>query len=92
MRADKDAAQGEGKASEVFYPEFLNEDLFAVPEGGKVQREVSGKSKVGTLSIEPAIGKGSNLWYFCGKQRVEKVIRVPCNQRVGESFAREPVG
>jgi hypothetical protein len=56
------------------------------------QREVSGKSKVGTLSIEPAIGKGSNLWYFCGKQRVEKVIRVPCNQRVGESFAREPVG
>ena len=30
MRADKDAAQGEGKASEVFYPEFLNEDVFAV--------------------------------------------------------------
>ena len=54
------------------------------------QREVSGKSKVGTLSIEPVIGKGSNLRCFCGKQRVEKVIRVPCNQRVGETFAREP--
>jgi len=28
------------------------------------QREVSGKSKVGILSIEPVIGKGSNLRYF----------------------------
>jgi hypothetical protein len=39
MRADKDAAQSEGKASEVSYPEFLNEDVFAVPEGGKVDEE-----------------------------------------------------
>jgi hypothetical protein len=45
MRADKDAAQGEGKASEVFYPEFLNEDVFAVPEGGKLDEEAEGSQR-----------------------------------------------
>ena len=45
MRADKDAAQGEGKASEVFYPEFLNEDVFVVPEGGKVDEEAEGSQR-----------------------------------------------
>ena len=29
------------------------------PKWTRKQREVSGKSKVGTLSIEPVIGKGS---------------------------------
>ena len=45
MRADKDAAQGEGKASEVFYPEFLNEDVFAVPEAGEVDEEAEGSQR-----------------------------------------------
>ena len=45
MRVDKDAAQGEGKASEVFYPEFLNEDVFAVPEGGEVDEEAEGTQR-----------------------------------------------
>jgi hypothetical protein len=45
MRADKDAAQGEGKASEVFYPEFLNEDVFAVPEGAKMYEEAEGSQR-----------------------------------------------
>ena len=45
MRADKDAAQGEGEASEVFYPEFLNEDVFAAPEGGKVDEEAEGSQR-----------------------------------------------
>jgi hypothetical protein len=39
MRADKNAAEAERKATEAFYPEFLNEDVFAVPERGQAGEE-----------------------------------------------------
>jgi hypothetical protein len=44
MRADKNAAQEEEKV-QAFYPEFLNEDVFAVPGRGRADEEAEEKER-----------------------------------------------
>jgi hypothetical protein len=44
MRGDKNAAQ-EDKEVQAFYPEFLNEDVFAVSGLGRVDEEAEEKER-----------------------------------------------
>ena len=39
MRIDKNAAQEERKVTQAFYPEFLDEDVFVVPERSRADEQ-----------------------------------------------------
>jgi len=45
MRGDKNAAQEGKKAAQAFYPEFLNEDVFTVPERRQSDEEAEEKER-----------------------------------------------
>ena len=45
MRGEKITAQEEEKAAQAFYPEFLNEDVFTVPEHRRSDEEAEEKHR-----------------------------------------------
>jgi hypothetical protein len=45
MKGDKNASQDEQEAAQASYPEFLNEDVFAVPEPQREDEEAEEKQR-----------------------------------------------
>jgi hypothetical protein len=45
MKGDKNASQDEQEAAQASYPEFLNEDVFAVPERQREDEEAEEKQR-----------------------------------------------
>ena len=45
MKGDKNASEEEKKSAHAFYPEFLNEDVFASPERRRADEEAEERER-----------------------------------------------